>query len=164
MATKHDEIVLRPIELVVGFDGSPSACSALETAKNLALGRNCSITVVYVSAPTAMDSLAWEPGTPALLDARRHNEDAISQELQEVASSVIGAANLNWHFNHRRGTVGHELVGAADEIRADAQDRARPRIMVLVGSTDRSRDRLFGSIPHGLSRQNRYALAIVPSD
>lgn len=146
--------------LIVGFDGTPSSCSALETARNLATNPGARLDVVYVSHPGAVEAM----GPPGAFAAARDNEGAVAVDLRDVAATIVTArGRVEWAFHYRVGSVAHELLMFAAEIEEKAEDPADSRVLIIVGSADRRHDQLLSSVPRRLVRQNGIALVIVPA-
>lgn len=152
-----DRSPARTPEFVVGFDGSPSSRRALELAGLLGDVRGGHISVVYVAHMPAIDTLAPQVIVPA-----RENLDQIEAELSSAAASILTASNSPWRFIRRDGDIAHELLATAEEAAATDDDRPRP-VVIIVGSSDHRHDQWLGSVPRRLTRQNRIALAVVPS-
>lgn len=93
----------------------------------------------------------------------RENLDQIEAELNTAAASMLTAAGSPWRFIRRDGDVARELLATAEEAET-SDDGAPRRVVIVVGSSDQRHDRWLGSVPRRLARQNRIALAVVPSD
>jgi nucleotide-binding universal stress UspA family protein len=88
-------MAVRAKRIVVGFDGSPGAHRALDTATQL-LGYGSTLTVVHV------------------LDSHGNSRDALSEAREVLLSRLVTAEYLE-----RRGDPGAELVAVASELGAD---------------------------------------------
>ena len=91
------------LNLVVGYDGSPSASRALDAAVLLMHGRTGRIDVVYVTH------------TPVVADAPVDPErglDQIEQELRAQAAEQLRDRGAAWGFEQRQGNTAHELTAS----------------------------------------------------
>jgi nucleotide-binding universal stress UspA family protein len=142
------------LHLVVGYDGSPPASRALDTAVLLLHGRTGRISVVYVAhlsgivieAPVAAAEM--EPGF-----------DQIEQELRTQAADQLRDREVPWQFERRQGNIAEELAAVAAEI---GQASPGEFVMIVAGSSSAAIHRVAGSVAVGLSRHPHVPVLIVP--
>jgi nucleotide-binding universal stress UspA family protein len=142
------------VRLIVGYDGSPPASRAIDTAVNLLQGRTGRIEVVYVAHVPSMAELS--PGAVGELEI---GFDDIEQELRTMADEQLRGREQSWGFERRDGLIAEELIAAAKDIRA-----AHPSatIGVVVGSSSQVAHRVVGSVAVSLARHSPVALIVVP--
>jgi nucleotide-binding universal stress UspA family protein len=142
------------LRLVVGYDGSPPASRALDTAAGLLLGRAGHLTLVYVAhVPSAAAMSAQDVGDL---------EDSFDQadlDLQASAREQLHDFAPGWDFVRRDGPVTDELMAAAAEI---AAAHAGDTVGIVVGSSSARAHRLLGSVATSLARHSHVPLLIVP--
>src|ERR1700677_1222569 len=107
----------RDVRLVVGYDGSPPASRALDTAVNLLQGRKGRMEVVYVAHMPSMAELS--PGAVGELES---GFDDIERELRTMAAEQLQGLGQSWGFERRQGQIAEELVAAAKDIGAAHPD------------------------------------------
>ena len=109
------------LHLIVGYDGSPPATRALDTAVRLLLGRPGHITVVYVAhIPSAAAMSAEDVGD------LEESFDEAEKELRVSAGQELHDFTLGWDFVRRNGLVRDELIAAATEAAAAGPDDTAP--------------------------------------
>ena len=144
----------RDVRLVVGYDGSPPARRALDTAVNLLQGRTGRIEVVYV---------AHMPSTAALsagaVGELEIGFDDIEQELRTMAGEQLRGLEQSWGFERRQGRIAEELIAAAKDISA-----AHPHatVVIVVGSSSLVTRRVVGSVAVSLARHSPMPLVVAP--
>jgi nucleotide-binding universal stress UspA family protein len=144
----------RDVRLVVGYDGSPPASRALDTAVNLLQSRRGRIEVVYVAHMPSMAALS--PGAAGELET---GFDDIEQELRTMAGEQLRGFEQSWGFERRQGMIAEELIAAAKDIRA-----ANPHatVGIVVGSSSVAAHRVVGSVAVRLARHSPVPLMVVP--
>jgi nucleotide-binding universal stress UspA family protein len=141
--------------LVVGFDGSPPAARALQSAAQHLSGRSGLLEVVYVAQMPA--GAAFSAGA---VSATQEALDQEETELRARASSVLEGTGLPWHFQRRDGAVAHELLTVAEELAASSGPDSQVAI-VLGGSAQRIH-RYLHSVSQHLLRRDRFSIVVVP--
>ncbi len=81
------------LRLVVGYDGSPPASRALDSAVRLLQGRTGRIDLVYVAHMPSMAALS--PGAVTELET---GFDDIEQELRTMAAEQLRGRKQRWGF------------------------------------------------------------------
>ena len=142
------------LHLVVGYDGSPPAVRALDSAVRLLSGREGEIVVHYVAHLAAADSLSAD----ALAEVRETFEEA-ARDLEEQAEEQLRGRETRWRFEWGEGTIAEQLAAAAKRI---AEVAPADTIAIVVGSSSHAMHRLIGSVPVTLSRHTSVPLVIVP--
>ena len=146
---------VRELDLVVGFDGSPPALRALDTAvRLLAVRPPGRITVVWVAHLSGEVSLSADA-----VSIVENDFDQVAQELRTAAAERLAGSGLPWDFRWRQGLIAHELTAAAHEIQAARSDDV---VVILVGSSSSAMHRMVGSVAVSLARRAPVPLVIVP--
>jgi nucleotide-binding universal stress UspA family protein len=140
--------------LVVGYDGSPPARRALDTAIRLRQGRSGRIVVVYVAHLSSLAMLS--PGAIAELES---DFDEIDQELRVSAAEQLRDSGTPWEFVRRQGIISEELIAAARSV-ADAEPGVA--VGIVVGSSSQAAHRIVGSAAVSLARHSPVPIIIVP--
>jgi nucleotide-binding universal stress UspA family protein len=138
-----------PRVVMVGVDGSLTSLRAASYAAGLARRQHSALVVVFVSAPSALTSLA--PGLAA--SAVQQAQDELAAELRAECRRAAEELRLPMTFLCRRGDTYTELCAVADGMRAD---------LVVVGASTRAGHRLIGSIATRLVRAGRWPVVVVP--
>src|SRR5271170_1074840 len=95
---------VRELDLVVGFDGSPPALRALDTAARLLAVRPPGrITVVWVAHLSGEVSLSAD--AVAIVE---NDFDQVAAELRTTAGGRLADSGLRWDFRWRQGPIAHE--------------------------------------------------------
>ena len=146
---------VRELDLVVGFDGSPPALRALDTAvRLLAVRPPGRITVVWVA------HLGGEVSLSADAVAIVENDfDQVASELRTAAAERLAASGLPWDFRWRQGLIARELTAAAQEVQAARPDDV---VVILVGSSSSAMHRMVGSVAVQLAHHAPVPVTIVP--
>jgi nucleotide-binding universal stress UspA family protein len=144
----------RDVRLVVGYDGSPPATRALDTAVNLLQGRSGAIEVVYVAHIPTMASLS--AGAVAELES---DFDDVEKELRTMAGEQLRGKEERWGFERRQGLIAEQLLAAAKDTAAAHPDAA---VVLVVGSSSLVAHRVLGSVAVTLARHAPVPLVIVP--
>jgi nucleotide-binding universal stress UspA family protein len=142
------------LRLVVGYDGSPPAERALDTAVNLLQGRTGRIEVVYVAHMSSVAALS--PGAVAELE---EGFDEIEQDIRTGVGERLRGRVEGWEFQRREGLVAEELLAAAKDIGAARPDAT---VVIVVGSSSQVTHRVVGSVAVGLARHAPVPLVVVP--
>jgi nucleotide-binding universal stress UspA family protein len=142
------------VRLVVGYDGSPPASRALDTAVRLLQGRAGRIEVVYVSHMSSMAALS--PGAAGEMES---DFEEIAQELRAAADEQLRGRVEAWGFERRQGLIAEQLIAATKEIHA-ADPHAT--VAIVVGSSSLVTHRVVGSVAVGLTRHSPVPLVVVP--
>lgn len=142
------------LHVVVGYDGSPPASRALDTAVRLLQGRTGVIVVVYVAHLSSLTMLS-----PDAIGEMEKDFDEIEQELRAQAAEQLRAHEIPWEFQRLQGIIVDQLVAAATAIR-----EAHPGdiVAIIVGSSSHATHRVVGSVAVGLARHSPVPLMIVP--
>jgi nucleotide-binding universal stress UspA family protein len=140
--------------LVVGYDGSPPASRALDTAVNLMHGRTGRIEVVYVAHLPAVDMLS--AGAVGQMEV---DFDEIARDLRTAADEQLRGREERWAFERRQGQIADELIAAAANIR-DA--RPGDTAAIVVGSSSQAMHRIVGSVAVTLARHSPVPIVVVP--
>jgi nucleotide-binding universal stress UspA family protein len=144
----------RDLRIVVGYDGSPPASRALESAVALMQGRTGRIEVVYVAHLSGTVMLSADAVAEMEADF-----DEIEQEVRKQADEQLRGRDLAWGFERRQGLIAEELVAAATGIRADHPDDT---VVIVVGSSSHAMHRMVGSVAVSLARHAPVPLMVVP--
>jgi nucleotide-binding universal stress UspA family protein len=144
----------RDVCLVVGYDGSPPASRALDTAVKLLQGRNGRMEVVYVAHMPSMAELS--PGAVGELET---GFDDVEQELRTMAAEQLQGFGQNWGFERRQGQIAEELIAAAKDMGAVHPEAT---VGIVVGSSSQIAHRIVGSVAVGLARHSPVPLVVVP--
>ncbi len=142
------------IRLVVGYDGSPPATRALDSAVGLLQGRTGQIDVVYIAHLPSVAALS--AGAVGELE---ENFDEVAQELRAGCEEQLRGQAVDWRFEWRQGAIVEELIAAAQDIHA-----ADPRltVVIVVGASSLVTHRVVGSVAVGLARHSPVPLVVVP--
>ena len=140
--------------LVVGYDGSPPASRALDTAVNLMHGRTGRIEVVYVAHLPAVDMLSADAVGQMEVDF-----DEIARDLRTAAGEQLHGREERWEFARREGQIADELMAYAAGIR-DAHPGDNTAI--VVGSSSQAMHRIVGSVAVTLARRSPVPILVVP--
>jgi nucleotide-binding universal stress UspA family protein len=144
----------RDLHLVVGYDGSPPASRALESAAALMQGRTGRIDVVYVAHLSSTVMLSADAVAEMEADF-----DEIAGELRKQADEQLRGRDLAWEFGRRQGVIAEELIAAATGIRTDHPDDT---VVIVVGSSSHAMHRMVGSVAVSLARHAPVPLVVVP--
>jgi nucleotide-binding universal stress UspA family protein len=146
---------LRELHLIVGYDGSPPAVRALDTAARMLSARPPGrITVVWVAHLSASVELSAD--ATAIVE---HDFDKVAAELRAEVGKRLDGPGLTWDFRWRQGPIAHELVAAAESVQAAEPDDV---VVILVGSSSSAMHRIVGSIAVTLAHHSPVPVTIVP--
>ncbi|MFJ2442849.1 universal stress protein [Streptomyces sp. NPDC087658] len=138
-----------PKVIVVGVDGSPSSFRAAAYAGGLARRQRALLAIVYVQPV-----LTTGPALGASVGAT--TEDIVEELMAEIRTYMDrakGAWDVRWEFHTFQGDPYNGLVGAADELKADA---------VVVGASESAGHRIIGSVAVRLVKSGRWPVTVVP--
>jgi nucleotide-binding universal stress UspA family protein len=139
---------------VVGFDGSPPAERALESAIELMQGRTGRLEVVWVAHASSAASL----NADAVVYVNQGFDEQEVKLYQQVASR-LSPTGLDWHFQRRDGEVVKELQEVATTI---AGGEALSTVVLVVGGSSHLGHRILGSVPAQMVRKHRVHLLVIP--
>jgi nucleotide-binding universal stress UspA family protein len=140
--------------LVVGFDGTPPATRALDSAIRLLTIRPGRIIVLWVAHLTTMEELSAD--AVAIVES---DFDEVAGELRASAAEQLDDSRVPWEFQWRQGPIAHELMAVSESIRADKPDDV---VAVVVGSSSSAMHRVVGSVAVNLARHSTVPVIIVP--
>jgi nucleotide-binding universal stress UspA family protein len=144
-----------PVFVIVGFDGSEPARRALDAAAGLLRDRGGQLEVVYVApAPGTV-----KPSADAVVEAS-NRFDGLERQLADEVRARLDPTEPRWHFGRRAGTVAHELIAVADELRRQRGPDAD--IVLVVGGSSPKHPHVAGSVSLNLARLDRFPLVVVP--
>ncbi len=139
---------------MVGYDGSPPANRALQTAVNMLQGRQGCLEVTYVAHIPSMASLS----AGAVTELESDFND-IEQELRTMVREQLRNREERWEFERREGLIAEELIAAAKDHAADHPDST---VVIVVGGSSLAAHRIIGSVAVHLARHSPVPLTIVP--
>jgi len=142
------------VHLVVGYDGSPPATRALDSAVRLLQGRTGRIDVVYVAHLSNIAMLS-----PGAIVEVEEDFDEIARELRVQAAGQLDASGAAWEFERRQGTVVEQLIAVATD---DGEAYPGEVVAIVVASSSHAAHRMVGSVAVGLARHSPVPLVIVP--
>ena len=146
---------LRELHLIVGYDGSPPAVRALDTAARLLSVRPPGrITVVWVAHLSASVELSAD--ATAIVE---HDFDKVGAELRAEVGKRLAESGVTWDFRWRQGLIAPELVAAAESIQAAEPDDV---VVILVGASSSAMHRIVGSVAVTLAHHSPVPVTIVP--
>ena len=141
--------------IVVGTDGSPSACRAVERAGELGLALGAAVHVVSVCVPVAHGLAAAVAGSfaPVITDdehTRRAARTIVETACAGLADSGVQAA-------------AHVYVGDPADGLISVADATAAQIIVVGNRGMAGARRVLGSVPNDVSHRARCAVMIVPT-
>src|ERR1700733_5928222 len=139
---------------VVGYDGTPPATRALDTAIRLLKTRPGRVIVVWVAYLTSMEELSAD--AVAIMGSAF---DEVAAELRAEAGERLDASGLPWEFQRRQGAIAHELMAVAKSTQAEHPDDI---VSVVVGGSPSAARRGVGSVAVNLARHSPVPVVIVP--
>ena len=146
---------VREVHLVIGFDGSPPAVRALDTAIRLLSVRPPGrITVVWVAHLSSSVELSAD--AVAVVE---HDFDQVAAEIRAAAAEQLTPSGLPWEYRWRQGQITHELIAAAESVQAARPDDV---VVILIGSSSSVMHRMVGSIAVTLAHHSPVPVTIVP--
>jgi nucleotide-binding universal stress UspA family protein len=142
------------IYLVVGYDGSPPAVRALDSAARLLRGRDGRIDVTYVAHLTPGETMS-----AAAIVEMEEIFDEMERDLRKQAGEQLSGSEERWRFTRRSGQIADQLAAAAAEVpNAGPEDT----VVLVVGSSSQAVHRMVGSVAVSLARHASVPLIIVP--
>jgi hypothetical protein len=141
--------------VVVGYDGTPPATRALESAAEILRNRPGRLEAVYVAhLPSTVAYSA-----PGVVAARVGLDDE-EHQLESQAKELLSGTDVEWRFQRRDGEVAPQLLQASQELR----DAAGPetRVVLVLGGSAHKVDRYLNSTPARVIRQDRFQVVVVP--
>jgi nucleotide-binding universal stress UspA family protein len=146
---------VRELHLVVGFDDSPPAARALQTATRLLSVRPPGrITVLWVAHLGSAVELSAD--AVAIMES---DFDQVAAELRAMASKQMDGSGVPWDFQWRQGQIARELIAAAESVQAARPDDI---VVILVGSSSSAMHRVVGSVAVNLAHHSPVPVTIVP--
>jgi nucleotide-binding universal stress UspA family protein len=142
------------LHIVVGYDGSPPARRALDSAVSLLRGRTGRMDVVYVAHLSSTVMLS--SGAVAEMES---SFDEIEQELRTSAAGQLRGHELDWEFVRRQGPISEELIAVAKAIR---DIHPGDVVVIVVGSSSETLHHVVGSVAVSLARHTPVPVIIVP--
>lgn len=135
--------------LLVGFDGSTSACRAVAWALGQAQSQRARLVIVHArSVPW------WVPlGPPELIPLWRANSAELTTAITGQLNAALRGTDVAWEFVQRDGRPVTQIAEVATALRAD---------VVIVGASRRRAGRSWLSIPGRLLRKGNWPVAAVP--
>jgi len=143
------------VHLIVGFDGSPPAVRALDTAARLLSARPPGrITVVWVAHLTAAVELSAD--ATAIMES---DFDQVAEEVRAEAANRLDKSGLTWDFQWRQGPIAQELIAVAESVQAAQPDDVA---VILIGSSSSAMHRVVGSVAVTLAHHSPVPITVVP--
>src|ERR1700677_4599804 len=145
------------LHLIVGFDGSPPAIRALETAaRMLSVRPPGRITVAWVAHLSGAVELSADATSIVESDFGQ-----LAEEIRAEAAKCLGNSEVPWDFTWRQGLIAQELIAAAESIQAAKTDDL---VVILVGSASSAMQRVVGAVAVTLARHSPVPITVVPRD
>jgi nucleotide-binding universal stress UspA family protein len=142
------------LHIVVGYDGSPPASRALDSAAALMGGRGGRITAVYVAHLTSTAMLSADAVAEMETDF-----DEIEQDLRAAVADRLSGLGQDWGFERRQGLIADGLIAVARDIR---DTHPGDVVVIVVGSSSHAVHRVVGSVAVNLARHSPVPLVVVP--
>jgi nucleotide-binding universal stress UspA family protein len=143
------------LHLIVGFDGSPAAMRALDTAvRMLKVRQPARLTVAWVAHLTSTVELSAD--AMAIVE---NDFDQVAQELRAAAAERLGDSDIAWDFQWRQGLIAQELTAMAESAQTARPDDV---VVILVGSSSSLMHRMVGSVAVNLARHSPVPIIVVP--
>jgi nucleotide-binding universal stress UspA family protein len=143
------------LNLVVGFDGSPPAVRALDTAARLLSvrppGRVTLNWVAHLSSAVERSADAT-----AIVES---DFDAVAVEVRAAAAERLAKSGLAWDFQWRQGLIAQELIAVAESAQAERPDDV---VVILVGSSSSVMHRVVGAVAVTLAHHSPVPVTVVP--
>ncbi|MFZ3493177.1 universal stress protein [Streptomyces sp. 5.8] len=138
-----------PKVILAGVDGSQSSLRAAAYAAGLARRQNALLALVYVQPVMPAGASLGAP----VSEATEEIAEGLVAEIRESAERLKGVYDVRWQFHTFRGDAYAGLVGAAEELMADA---------VVVGASEQAGHRIVGSVAIRLVKAGRWPVTVVP--
>jgi nucleotide-binding universal stress UspA family protein len=143
------------LHLIVGFDGSPPAIRALETAaRMLAVRPPGRITVAWVAHLSGAVELSADATSIVESDFGQ-----LAEEIRAEAAKLLDTSGVTWDFMWRQGLIAQELIAAAESVQAARPDDV---VVILVGSSSSAMHRVVGAVAVTLARHSPVPITVVP--
>jgi nucleotide-binding universal stress UspA family protein len=143
------------LHLVVGFDGSPPAVRALDTAARLLSVRPPGrITVAWVAHLSGAVELSAD--AIAIVE---NDFNQVADEIRAAAAEQLANSGLPWDFRWRQGLIAQELIAVAESVQADRPDDV---VVILVGSSSSAMHRVVGAVAVSLAHHSPVPVTVVP--
>lgn len=139
-----------PKTIVAGIDGSDSAWRAAAYAAGLARRQGSLLVLLYVQ-PVA--TAAWGQAGISLVETGREIADELLEYIRRSADRFVGENAIRWEFRTAQGDPYQGLVALGEELRADA---------IVVGASESSGHKVFGSVAIRLVKAGRWPVTVVP--
>jgi len=149
--------------LIVGFDGSPPAMRALDSAVRLLTVRPGRILVLWVAHLTSTVELSAD--AVAIIES---DFGKVAEELRASAAEWLDGTGVPWEFQWRQGLIAQELIAEAESLATAAPDdvaateRPDDLVVIVVGSSSSAMHRMVGSVAVNLARHSPVPVIIVP--
>lgn len=158
VTSRSDGRSQRPLFIVLGYDGTPSAQAALKRSAQLVAERPGHLIIVYVERPSVVSALA-----PQMASLIRQNNASLMRTIDAEVRTVLEDREPRWSSLRRRGSVAAQPRAVADQVRtthggavdvviAAAHNAAAPRGRF---SWKRSRSRRTASVRGVTTRMTR---------
>ena len=147
--------LVRPLVLVVGYDGSLPARHALDRAVELLGDRDGVLEVVYVAHRPVFSDLV-----PEALAAVLQGLDEQTRTLSEDVRARLRGQHQPWHFHRRYGAVSAELTAVAEVLRRRYGDAVE--VAIVVGGSAHRYHHLVGSVASSVVRSDQFPVTVVP--
>jgi len=143
------------LHLIVGFDGSPPAIRALETAaRMLSVRPPGRITVAWVAHLSGAVELSADATSIVESDFGQ-----LAEEIRAEAAKCLANSEVPWDFTWRQGLIAPQLIAAAESIQAAKTDDL---VVILVGSSSSAMHRVVGAVAVTLARHSPVPITVVP--
>jgi nucleotide-binding universal stress UspA family protein len=136
--------------VIAGYDGSIPARRALAYAAGTARRLRRPLLAFYV---TPAETCFQEPLTGLISVAKREAAKAVERRLLAELDDLTVPEELEVHYGTRQGNPAQQLAALAAELRADA---------LVIGTPERSRHHLTGSVPGWLARHATCPIIVIP--
>jgi nucleotide-binding universal stress UspA family protein len=146
---------VRPLIMVVGYDGSPPARHALDQAADLLRDRKGALEVVFVAHLPVGAALS-----AAAFAEVREGLDQQAQALAEEVGDQLAGQDHPWHFQRRDGAVAVELKAVAGDTQRRYGDAAE--IVIVVGGAGHWYHHVAGSVGSSVIRADIFPALVVP--
>ena len=142
------------LHIVVGYDGSPPAVRALDSAVSLLHSRDGDIEVVYVAHLTGLEMLSAD----AIVEMEE-TFNQMAEDLRDQVGKQLADREKRWSFRQRQGLIAQQLIEeAAQTVSAHPGDQ----VVIVVGSSSQAAHRMVGSAAVALARHAPVPIVIVP--
>jgi nucleotide-binding universal stress UspA family protein len=146
---------VRPLLLVVGYDGSMPARHALNEAADLLRDRQGALEIVYVAHPPMATEIV-----PEAMAAAMQGLDVQAGALREEVEDRLRGERHRWHFHRRVGSIPAELMAVANVLQR--RYGAEAEVAIVVGGSAHRYHHLAGSVGASVARADRFPVLVVP--